>query len=275
MYINLVAFCKDKEPAAHVFHVLKKKDVDERMRSFYSELSPFLMSSFHVNYIVSKILEEPVTDVKEEEMLKYLDWVILYARNVVGIKENEEVIVLKRLSVKQALLEEQLAELKEMKKKVKRGESIVLLTKEEKDLLKMKPIDRKKDKKEMEKEYERIMKIATDEEKRGIPISQRRYLKKTKEEWEQEWKRDLSARVKERDEKREKVKHLFEKQPTVREVKERIRVYESKLENVSAKMESSENCIIDSTSHVLKKSIDPRIIVSWCKRVAVLVWHDA
>ena len=128
MYLNLVDFCKDKEPTARVFNAVRRDDMEERMRSFYSELTPFLMSSFHVNYIASKILEEPTTDVKEEEVLKYLNWVILYARNAVGIKENEEVIVLKRLASKQALLEAQLAELKEMKKKVKNGERIVLLT---------------------------------------------------------------------------------------------------------------------------------------------------
>ena len=119
----------------------------------------------------------------------------------------------------------------------------------------------------MKKEYKEMLKKVEEEEKSGIPVGQRVYVKKTKEEWEREWKGLLAARVRAEDEEREKIRHLFEKQPTLSEVKDRIRGFESKLEGVQTKIEAAKTKSVESMKYIVKRNIDPRITIAWCKRV--------
>lgn len=265
-----MACCRGKEKEAAVFDLVKKEDVEDQMRFFYEALTPFTFMMFRVNMVVNRVLQEPVEALKgleDRELVKYLNLVVQFARKSVGMEESENMMELEALEAKEALLKAQVEELNEMKKKVKKGEAVRVLSKKEKKLMKPKPVDRKKEEKRMKKEYKEMLKKVEEEEKSGIPVGQRVYVRKTKEEWEREWKGMLAARVRAEDEEREKIRHLFEKQPTLSEVKDRIRGFESKLEGVQAKIEAAKTKSVESMKFIVKRNIDPRITIAWCKRV--------
>lgn len=274
-----------------MFDLVKRVDVENQMRFFYEGLTPFTFTMFRFNMVVNRVLHEPMTrfceddmedDMEEDmgclsehELQKYFNYVIRFARKSVGAAENENMLELVLLEEKKGLLEVQLQELEEMKKKVKKGEAVQVLSKKERKLMKPKPIDREEEKKRMKKEYKAMMRKAEEEEKNNVPLEQRHYVKRTKEEWKREWKRMLAMRVKAEDEEREKIQHLFEKQPTLSEVKNRIHSFESRLESVQMKIETAKAKSVQSMKNIVKRNVDPRITISWCKRVRNGWWSNA
>lgn len=113
-------------------------------------------------------------------------------------------------------------ELKGMLKRLKKGKDIPLLKKKEKSILEMnEPVLNDED---MIKEYEEKTKKA-----KKHPEKYPEYVEMSLEEWKGKWYEKMEKRKKERDEIRYRCEYLFEKKPSIEEMKERIQEYEDRL----------------------------------------------
>ena len=192
----------------------------------HSDYQVFMCSIF-----LQKFLKEPIPDdLSIQNKVLLIRSVKKYIKNeLINHKKTRDTLSFD-LAKKYITTGNQLNSLHEMEKKRKKGKEVRILTEEEKELLETpdETLDETPDEEKLESKYKKYEKKMKKEASKSI-LSYK--------EWKDLYYQEVERKKKEREERRNECIYLFEKQPSVKEVKHRIKEYKKKLEDLDKEIQ--------------------------------------
>lgn len=171
------------------------------------------IASIHLNKFLKESLPSSLTTSQKKLLFESTRYYV--AEKLISRKWDKKHSIY-AMAEEYVLVTQQLHELKRMLKKVKKGESISLLT--QKDKMIMEEIIQLPEEDALRKAYDRL------KEKKRKAMSF--------EEWKKKEIESVEEKRKKQKEVRNKCAILFEEMPSVKEVKERVEEYKGKLEQI-------------------------------------------
>lgn len=212
---NFAEFCRAKQEDDMVFS-LKKGCYNAHLDSYFPLFNLTNYISFIASVHLQKFLQDPRLkpySEKEKELVLtgtkfYIIEYLASWKNIDSVNSTAEQYV---------TVTKQVKDLKKMLKKLKRGHSIPLISKEQRMILESQiefP-----DEKKMEEKYQELVK----KKKKHLPSF---------DEWKEKEVKEFEARQREQKEVQARCEILFDQNPTVEQVEERMNEYRSKLKMI-------------------------------------------
>ena len=226
MIKNLADFCQGKKEDDFVFSIYRYI-LKDHQATFFPSFNLNDYQVFMCSIFLQKFLKEPIPaslSIKEKSLLLQSVKKYIYCE-LISHKKTRDTLSFD-LAKKYITIGNQLESLHEMEKKRKKGKEVRILTEEEKELLETP--DETPDEKKLESKYKKYEKKMKKESSKSIMSYQ---------EWKKLYYQELERKKKEREERRNECIFLFEKQPSVKEVKHRIKEYKKKLEDLDKEIQ--------------------------------------
>lgn len=209
------------------------------VKNYFPEFNLSDYTSFISSVHLQSYLNESIpAELSEEKKMLFLRSIKYYIIEKLFSHNREKKQSTYNLAEKFIVCSRQVQELKKMVKRRKKGRSIPLLSKKDKEILSQTlelPSEEK-----LSDEYAKYMKKVEKEKKKWKknPTFERKYAPISYEQWKDEMSKEFERKVEERRKVKNRCEHLFEEQPSVDEVKKRVKEYKKRLERLDEEIQN-------------------------------------